>query len=119
MMFQFDIDPKELDGILKTLNLQIVKPTAMLNLRDFFQYPYYVPVEGKYHIFQGKDRKFGDDILTVKANEAHSHAIFRREASNLYPYSKLDPDMQAKYDRWDGISISRMKIKYEAEHKGQ
>lgn len=82
LMFQFDIDPADMDAILKNLQMEKVDPDKMLNPKDFFQYPYYMPIAGGYHVFQGKD-KF-DEVLTIKTNESHSHAIFRKESSNIY-----------------------------------
>jgi len=75
LMFQFDIDPADLEAIMNRLEMKQVDPKNMLNPKDFFQYPYYMPVDGGYHVFQGKD-KF-DEVLTIKTNESHSHAIFQ------------------------------------------
>jgi hypothetical protein len=83
LMLQFDIDPADMDTILKTLKLERVEPDRMLNPKDVFQHPNYMPIDGKYHLFQGKD-KF-DEVLTIKTNEPHSHAIFRKESSSIYP----------------------------------
>ncbi len=81
-MFEFDIDPVDLDTILANLKLKRVDPTKMLNPKDYFQYPFYLPVGGAYHVFQGTDRF--DEVLTIKANESHTHAVFRRESSGFY-----------------------------------
>ena len=54
----------------------------MLNPKDFFQYDYYMPVAGGYHVFQGKDKY--DEVLTIKVNESHDHAIFRKESASFY-----------------------------------
>ena len=101
LMFQFDIDPADMDAILKTLKLERVVPNRMLNPKDFFQYPYYIPIEGKYHLFQGKD-KF-DEVLTIKTNESHSHAIFRKESSSIY-----------RDRRWESGNPTILRIENEA-----
>jgi hypothetical protein len=88
LMFQFDIDPADMDAILKNLKLEQVDPHKMLNPKDFFQYPYYLPIEGGYHFFQGKDKS--GNVLTIKTNELHSHAIFRQEWSRMYDEREWD-----------------------------
>jgi hypothetical protein len=56
----------------------------MLNPKDYFQYPYYLPLDGKYQLFQGRGK--WDNVLTIKTNDSHSHAMFRRESPNFYKY---------------------------------
>jgi hypothetical protein len=81
-MLRFDIAAADLNAILEKLKLEHVDPKSMLNPKDFFQYPYYLPLDGKYQLYQGKDR--WGEVLTIKTNEARSHAIFRKESSMYY-----------------------------------
>ena len=82
LMFQFDIDPADLDAILMNLNMKRVERANMRNPKDFFQHSFYMPIEGDYHLFQGADKY--DDVLTIKTNESHTHAIFRKESASFY-----------------------------------
>jgi hypothetical protein len=115
LMFRFDIDPADLDAILERLKLARIDPKSMLNPKDFFQHPYYMPLEGEYRLFQGKD-KFGE-VLTIKTNESHSHAIYRRESSNFYKFrwwEEGNPILHTMAVE----ALAAMKAKYEAEHGG-
>lgn len=75
LAFRFDIDVDDLDELFKRLQLVKVAPKDMLDPKDPFQRPYYMPLEGEWEVFQGKDRY--DEVLTIKTNKAHTHAIFR------------------------------------------
>src|SRR5262249_36757160 len=70
LMFRFDVDPPDLDALLEVLKLDRIEPESLPNPRDFFRHAYYLPVEGNYQLFQGKDKS--GDILTIKTNEGHS-----------------------------------------------
>ena len=109
LMFQFDIDPADMDAILKSLQLEKVDPAKMLNPKDFFQYPYYMPIVGGYHVFQGKD-KFGE-VLTIKTNESHSHAIFRKESSNIYRDRRWESGNPTIL-QMDNEALERLKIQH-------
>ncbi len=108
LMFQFDIDPADVEAILKWRKLERVDPKNMLNPKDFFQYAYYMPVEGGYHVFQGKD-KF-DDVLTIKTNESHSHAIFRKESSSIYRDRRWENESPITL-QMDNEALERLKRK--------
>jgi len=82
LAFRFDIDPGDLTRILKQLKMERVEAKSMRNPKDFFQYPYYIPISGEYEFYQGTDEY--ENVLTIKPNADHSHAIFRKESSNFY-----------------------------------
>ena len=63
-MLRFDVAPADLNTILEKLKLERVDAKSMLNPKDFFQYPYYLPLDGKYQIYQGKDQ--WGEVLTIK-----------------------------------------------------
>jgi hypothetical protein len=109
LMFEFDIDPSDMDAILRGMKLERVDPGNMLNPKDFFQHPYYMPVAGTFHVFQGRDGY--DDVLTIKTNESHSHAIFRRESSNFYRDRSWEtcPEIQLRMDK---EALERLRRKY-------
>lgn len=110
LMFQFDIDPADMDAILEMLKLNRVDSKNMLNPKDFFRHVYYMPVEGEYHVFQGKGRF--DEVLTIKTNEAHTHAIFRVESSNFYRDRAWEnpPLIQTQMD---DEALQKLKKRYE------
>ena len=109
LMFQFDIAPADLDAILEQKQLKRVDPAAMLNPKDFFQYPYYMPIGGDFHLFQGTG-EYGN-VLTIKTNETHSHAIFRKESSNFYGDRSWEtrPAIQIQMDN---DALERLRRKY-------
>jgi hypothetical protein len=109
LAFRFDIAPEDLDAILTKLNMKQVDPTNMLNPSDYFQYPFYLPMVGPYQVFQGTD-KYGQ-VLTIKTNELHSHAIFRSESSSFYGERKWE-DTNATFYQRDKASLQRLKLKY-------
>jgi len=109
LAFQFDIAPADWDAILEKLKLERVEADAMLNPKDFFQYPYYLPLAGEYQLFQGKD-KFGD-VLTIKTDESHSHVIFRSELSIAYE-SRRPEKITPHILHWDDEDLKRMKRAY-------
>jgi hypothetical protein len=114
-MFRFDIAPNDLDDILNRLKMERVDPMAMLNPKDFFQHPYYLPLDGKdFHLYQGKDQ-YGR-VLTIKTNEFHTHAIFREESSAIYRDRRWEnlPEIQRKMDN---EALMRLKRRYEATQK--
>ena len=110
LMFQFDIDPADLDFIMKNLNMKQVDPNNMLNPKDFFQYPYYMPIEGGYHLFQGKDKY--EEVLTIKTNESHSHAVFRIESSSTYRDRRWETGNPLIL-QMDNEALERLKQKHE------
>jgi hypothetical protein len=114
LMFEFDIDPADLDVILKDLKMERVDPNNMLNPKDFFQYYYYMSIKGNWCVFQAKD-KF-DEVLTIKTNETRSHAIFRRESSSFYRDRSWEtrPLISIQMDNED---LEKLKKKYEAARK--
>jgi hypothetical protein len=114
LMFRFDIAPKDLDSILKRLKMKRVDPNKMLNPKDFFQYPYYLPLDGTCHVFQGKDQN--EDVLTIKTNESHIHAIFRHESEGTYRDREWEnpPEIQTQMDN---EAMMRLKAKYEAARR--
>jgi hypothetical protein len=113
LMFRFDIDPADLDAILKRLKMERVNPKSMLNPKDFFQYPYYMPLDGKYHVFQGKDEV--DRVLTIKTNESHTHVIFRMESSGTYR-DRTWENRSSIQTQMINEGLERMKREYEAAH---
>jgi hypothetical protein len=113
LMFQFDIDPADMDAILKKLKLERVDPNKMLNPKDFFAHAYYMPIEGNYHLFQGMD-KF-NEVLTIKTNESHSHAIFRKESSDFYRDQRWETG-NPTIIQMDAESLEGMRKEYESIH---
>ncbi len=109
LMLEFDIAPKDMDAILESLNLKQVDPAKMLNPKDFFQHLFYMPVEGVYHVFQGTD-EFGE-VLTIKTNELHSHAVFRMESSDFY-HDRGWENGNPTIIRMDEEDLERLKRKY-------
>jgi hypothetical protein len=101
LMFEFDIATEDMDAILTNLRFEHVDPAHMLNPKDYFQYAFYTPIAGPFQIFQGKD-KF-DEVLTIKTNESHSHAIFRKESFNFY-----------RNRRWESGNSTVLRIEHEA-----
>jgi hypothetical protein len=92
LFLQFDIAPDDLDVILSKFNLQRVDGDKFLNPDDFLRHWYYLPIPGEYEIFQGKDGR--QNIVTIKTNKTHSHAIVRKEEAGYYKLpepGKRDP----------------------------
>jgi hypothetical protein len=112
LMLQFDIDRADLDAILQEVGLKPVAPDTMLNPNDCFRFAYYMPIEGDYHLFQGKD-KVGE-VLTVKTSESHSHAIFRRETSQFYRDRGWENGRLCERDE---ESLEKIRKNYESTHK--
>ena len=110
LAFRFDIAPEDLDEIITRLKMRRVDPEDMLNPFDFFQHPYYIPLEGDYHLYQARVDSKGD-VLTLKVNATHSHAIFRREWADFYPYDSTRSLLSIlRHNR----ELMKMKKKHEA-----
>ena len=109
LMFEFDIDPADMDAILARLKLERVDHKNMLNPKDFFQHAYYMPVDGDYQVFQGKD-KF-DEVLTIKTNGSHTHSVFRKESSGKYRDREWENGNPAII-RMDNDALERLRRKY-------
>jgi hypothetical protein len=111
LMLRFDIAPEHLDSIIASLRLRRVTPDELLNPKDFFRLPYYLPIDGEYHLFQGED-EYGS-VLTVKANVAHSHTVFRKESASTYRDRRWEtaPPIQIKMDE---EALARLKQKHGA-----
>jgi hypothetical protein len=84
LSFRFDIDPKDLGDILSSRHLQPVDSDSLLCPQDYFKYPYYLPVRGRFVLYQGRDKD--GDVLTLKITEARDHAVFRKESEAYYKY---------------------------------
>lgn len=116
LMFRFDIDRVDLDAILTRLGLSRVEPGAMLDPTDFFQYPYYLPLEGEFEVYQGKGAL--GEVLTIKTNKARTHAIFRRQSSGYYrdrDWENRNPALREMDER----ALSAMKERYERGRSGK
>jgi hypothetical protein len=116
LMFRFDIAPDDLDALIAKLALKRVEPDSLWNPRDFFRHPHYFPLEGPYHLFQGTDR-YGE-VLTIKTNAEHSHAIFRKESSGFYrdrSWEGGNPTLRQMEDE----ALAAMKVKFEERPKAR
>ncbi len=109
--FRFDIDPDDLRAIIQAKKLKNKDPDELKCPRDFFKHPYYLPLPGKYVLYQGPDQ-YGD-ILTLKVNEEHTHAIFRKESEGYYRYRYWEgPPVDLKQT---ALKLERMRKEYEAK----
>ena len=70
--FCFDIAAADLREIIASKGLQPTRPEDLRCPRDFFKYPYYLPVHGKYVLYQGSD-EYGS-VLTLKVNKPQTQA---------------------------------------------
>jgi hypothetical protein len=116
LMFRFDIAADDLDALIAKLALKRVEPESLLNPLDFFRYPHYLPLEGPYHVFQGADH-YGE-VLTIKTNAEHSHAIFRKESSGFYrdrSWEGGNPTLRQMEDE----ELAAMKVKFEERRKAR
>jgi len=77
LSLKFDIAKSDLDAIIRNLKLRLLAPDDLSNRDDLFRNSSYLPLEGQYELFQGIDEH--EDILTLKSNEQHTQAVFRRE----------------------------------------
>ncbi len=112
LMFRFDIANGDLDAIISKLDMKQIDPTELPNPQDYFQYEYYLPLDGnRFELYQGKDQYGG--MLTIKTNRSHTHAIFRKEDSGFYrdqgwnSSNKTRQEMRRK-------ALQRLKARYEA-----
>jgi hypothetical protein len=88
LSFRFDIDPKDLHDIISSKELKPVNPDDLICPRDYFKYPYYLPVPGRFVLYQGRDK--AGDVLTLKVTEAHDRAFLRKESEAYYRYHYWD-----------------------------
>jgi hypothetical protein len=112
VMLEFDIDPADTDRILNELNLEPVEPASLPNPKDFFRYAYYLPMNGAFQLFQGKDQ-YGN-VLTIKANTWHSHVVFRKEDSSFYCDRKWEHQRNSVLTEIENEGLARLKARYEA-----
>ncbi|WP_435018042.1 hypothetical protein TA3x_005681 [Tundrisphaera sp. TA3] len=112
---EFDIDPRYMNHILADSKWVKKDSTELLNPKDFFQYDYYMPLNGDYHIYQQSNSSPGDSILTMKLSAKHDHAIFRREDFSFY--------RDRLWERTDDIiikmnteALEKLKQRYEGSH---
>lgn len=116
---RFDIDPTELNRLLRSLNMKAVAAQGLLNPDDNFQYAFYLPIQGDYHLYQVLTESTEDAtplILTAKLNASHSHAVFRieRSRSNGKWDWEIEVDELSLPMKRDGLE--RLKKKFE-QHK--
>jgi hypothetical protein len=112
LMLRFDVAPEDLDNIISNLKMKRVELKSLPNPKDFFRYPYYLPLDGDdFEIYQGKDHN--DEVLTLKMNKSHTRAIFRKESSGIYRDRRWEnqPEIQV---RMDEEALGRLKRQYEA-----
>ena len=115
LMFRFDIAPEDLDAILTNLRMARVDPKTLPNPKDFFQHPYYLPIDDEdFELYQGKDRH--EEMLTIKTNKSHTHAIFRKESSGIYRDRRWEnlPEIQIKMDN---EALLKLKRRHDATKK--
>jgi hypothetical protein len=112
LCFRFDIAPEDLRRIIKAKGLKLTKPEDLKCPADFFLYPYYIPVEGPYVLYQATIEY--DQVITLKVNQAHTHAIFRRQGSRFYEERPWEEDM-AHGEIYYGNYLEDLKKEWEAK----
>ena len=114
LSFRFSIEPKDLQEIIRVKRLKLVRPDDLRCPQDYFKYPYYLPVRGSFVLYQGVDK--AGSVLTLKVNEAHEQAIFRKESEAYYKhrYWEANPTL-VKMGQED---LARLSKRWEAEPSG-
>jgi hypothetical protein len=116
LSFRFNIAPTDLQEIIRQKGFKLVQPDAMKCPKDYFKYPYYLPVRGPYVLYQGVDHD--GNVSTLKVNEAQDQVIFREESSAYYEgryWETVDPtlvkmgqdDLARLKKEWEGQSGSQ------------
>ncbi len=82
LAFRFDIDPGSLKEIITAKGFNKTKAADLKCPSDLFKDPEYLPLAGEYVFYQGVD-EYGN-VLSLKVNKAHTHAIFRCEDAEFY-----------------------------------
>jgi hypothetical protein len=84
LAFEFDIDPGDMDSILRKMGLARKNPDKLLNPKDYFQFDYFMPVDGDYQIYQQPEYLDAHYVVTMKLSAKHDHAVFRSEIPWFY-----------------------------------
>jgi hypothetical protein len=111
-MLQFDIDPADLELLLQDLKLKRVSLDELLDPKDLFKRSYYMTMAGNCEMYQGRGKY--ENVLTIKTNKAHSHAIFRSQSPRYYEEHQWEggnPDLRQLEDE----ALSKLKARFEAQ----